>query len=609
MHIIRFKAGFANQLFQYCFYLQRCEIYGEDSVVADLSFINEYQIHGGYKLRGKANLNYLSSLEGLNCIRVSEENIDKTEFVETADYLYDGYWQDTKYFPHDLSPVLAIIEQDSQNPKVNRWLDTIKSGVSVSIHIRRGDYVNHPVHGNIANRCYYQNAIDYMILQKGDATFFVFSDDIQWARDNLNFGTQKVYYVSDFSNQEWNDIYLMSMCNHHILSNSSFSWWSHYFNRSENTICVFPEYWYNVKYEAKELDLFGHVVRMPNTPVYKSDVQHPEFSILIPAYNKQYEIKRCLATVLNQSFQNIEVLIVDDGSSDDTSKVVEEYANRDSRVRLIQNSKNESLLYSRFVGMKHARGSYALMVDADDYIELDMCQILYNHVQDQNIDILEFQYINEPSKKLGPWPNTLPNDIPKAIMSDYYSHSVWKRCYSSRVVRKLVEKADAFYCNMSEDGFFTVALSILAEGYKRIPNVLYHYVQQSGMSNTGFLSKEQVLRAVDSIQQKRDRLSIFLTNERSDLKEYEEVYYQNDLKKVVQLCTGDKIPIEQQLELLRCIDEQSGTRFAIQHDAFIKEAIQKEKLYQGANIRKKSKILLKQFKNDVLLKAVNKVIH
>lgn len=606
MKIVRFKAGFANQLFQYCFFLQLQEKYGKEEVFADLSFIQSYKMHGGFRLYKEVKEYILTSLPAKNLFRITEESLDGIANNDD-NYLYDGYWQDTSFFPKDISPIAKIIEQDSDKPEVAKWLGKIQKKNSVSIHVRRGDYVNHPVHGNIANQCYYQNAIDYVCGTVETPIFFVFSDDIPWAKKNLSFGENEVFYVDDFEDKEWNDLYLMSCCHHHILSNSSFSWWAHYLNRREDTISIFPEYWYNEKKEFEDIELVGNVVRLPNTPSMQNCNPAPFFSILIPAYNKQFEIRRCLSTVLNQTFRDIEVIITDDASSDDTENTIHQYAERDCRVCYLKNKENSSLLYSRMIGMRQAKGQYVLLVDADDYLELDACATLFETLRNQPCDILEFQYVREPSKELGPWENEVPNDVPKTIMNLGYNYSVWKRCYSNKIIQELVKKTSPYYCNMSEDGFFSVTLSILASSYKRIPNILYHYVVGSGMSTDAFRSREQVVAAVTSIQNKAEHLQEFLQTERADLLPLIQGFSQNDLKKVIQLCTSDAISVSKQMELLHCMDEICNTQEMKKRNDYICKVLGEAERYESANIRNKAKILAKLFKKDVVNMSFRKL--
>lgn len=330
------------------------------------------------------------------------------------------------------------------------------------------------------------------------------------------------------------------------------------------------------------------------------------FSILIPVYNKEKEIRTCLNSALGQTFADIEIIIVDDGSKDASAEVVREYMKIDSRVMLIQNEKNESLLSSRMKGMQNAKGRFVLLLDADDYLEQDACQKLYDELEKNSTDILEFQFIREPSKEMGVWPKQIPQDIPKAIIMGGYNYNVWHRCYSRELVNRLLDTTEPFYCNMSEDGFFSVAFSVLAKSYRRIPDCLYHYVVGTGMSTEDYQTKEEVEAAITSMQEKTKQLTTFLKKNRPDLLDYVDGFYQNDLKKVAQLSTKDSVEIGKQIELLRHMDELCGSSYSEGRISEILTSVKLVRKYQGANIREKAKILITAFRKDVINKTFKK---
>ena len=105
----------------------------------------------------------------------------------------------------------------------------------------------------------------------------------------------------------------------------------------------------------------------------------PFFSIIIPVYNVQKYIARCLDSVVNQSFKDIEIIIIDDCGNDDSINIAKEYANKDSRIRILKNSENKGLFHTRIEGERVANGKYIMHVDSDDHIHLDACQILHQN--------------------------------------------------------------------------------------------------------------------------------------------------------------------------------------------------------------------------------------
>ena len=109
-------------------------------------------------------------------------------------------------------------------------------------------------------------------------------------------------------------------------------------------------------------------------------------SIIIPVYKVEKYIYKCIDSVLNQTYKNLEIILVDDGSPDKCPEICEEYAKKDNRIKIIH-KKNGGLSDARNAGLKVATGKYIGFVDSDDYIEKDMYQVLYNNIIKTNSDI------------------------------------------------------------------------------------------------------------------------------------------------------------------------------------------------------------------------------
>ena len=149
-----------------------------------------------------------------------------------------GYFQSEKYFEHCADQVRHYF---TPRKNVEQLLQKKYPDLSdtCSIHIRRGDYVNHPLH-EVCNLDYYKRAIAEIERRTTIRKFVVFSDDIQWCRNNLR---GQFEFVD--GNHDIEDIFLMSMCTHHIIANSSFSWWGSWLNKNPNKIILAPSAWFN----------------------------------------------------------------------------------------------------------------------------------------------------------------------------------------------------------------------------------------------------------------------------------------------------------------------------------------------------------------------------
>lgn len=250
MKIVHFNSGLGNQIFQLM--LVR---YFEDK---------------GKCVRGYYNKKWLQQHNGLEVYKVIEGTIppatiisniivaicrlfhrfDKKGVLFSSDnnfnknsVYYSGYWQDRCYFEHLPKPSFKKFNLSEKNKIIEQ---KIKMSQSVSIHIRRGDYLSKEIitkMGNICTLNYYTRAIT-IIKEKIDSPyFFVFSDDINWAKSN--FHEKNMHFIDwNTGKDSYLDMYLMAQCKAHIIANSSFSFWGAYLS-NENLITIYPAKWYN----------------------------------------------------------------------------------------------------------------------------------------------------------------------------------------------------------------------------------------------------------------------------------------------------------------------------------------------------------------------------
>lgn len=169
--------------------------------------------------------------------------------AELSGHLYlKGYWQSENYFAH----MRGLIQQEFtvRNPPdpLNRAMaEQIADVQSVSLHIRRGDYVSNPdthhIHG-VCSLAYYHTCVQRMAERIVHPHFFVFSDDPAWAEKNLHLA-YPVTFVNHNSGAPHEDLRLMSLCQHHIIANSTFSWWGAWLSRNPDKIVFAPRRWFN----------------------------------------------------------------------------------------------------------------------------------------------------------------------------------------------------------------------------------------------------------------------------------------------------------------------------------------------------------------------------
>ena len=123
----------------------------------------------------------------------------------------------------------------------------ITSSRAVSVHIRRGDYVSNPITRAYHGLCgpdYYSRAVEQISNTVDSPNFFVFSDDKAWAKENFDSGFQTTFVSINDDNQDYADLSLISMCRHHIIANSSFSWWGAWLCNDPGKIVIAPRDWF-----------------------------------------------------------------------------------------------------------------------------------------------------------------------------------------------------------------------------------------------------------------------------------------------------------------------------------------------------------------------------
>jgi hypothetical protein len=176
-------------------------------------------------------------------------HFDPTVVSKPVPIYLDGYWQSEKYFSSCAAALRTefrpLAPLEPENAAVAARIDAVNA---VSLHVRRTDYINEAEINRFHGTCsleYYQRAVAYVGSLVEAPHLFVFSDDHQWARDNLRFGMPMTIVASNTPDRGYRDMQLMARCRHHIIANSSFSWWGAWLNPSADKIVVAPSRWFN----------------------------------------------------------------------------------------------------------------------------------------------------------------------------------------------------------------------------------------------------------------------------------------------------------------------------------------------------------------------------
>ncbi len=159
-----------------------------------------------------------------------------------------GYWQSERFFKDYSQEIRSIFSfHTAMSDRNLSTLDRILQSNSISLHIRRGDYVTNPKTKSELGETpisFYRSAISCLTKQIASPRFFVFSDDPEWAKSNLNTGFPTEYICHNNGLNSFFDMQLMSRCRHHIIANSSFSWWGAWLNPYHDKIVIGPRTWF-----------------------------------------------------------------------------------------------------------------------------------------------------------------------------------------------------------------------------------------------------------------------------------------------------------------------------------------------------------------------------
>lgn len=177
--------------------------------------------------------------------------------LKGSDFYLDGYWQSEKYFIDIADNIRYDFQVRDEPVDLNKdYVDKIKSSESVCVHIRRGDYVKNKqtqaVHGAPALN-YYYTALESIAKQTNAINVFVFSDDPAWVKEHLHTQYPTTYVTHNGPDRNYEDLRLMSTCKHHVIANSTFSWWGAWLAQTNKQIVVAPKKWFNTGTSSADL--------------------------------------------------------------------------------------------------------------------------------------------------------------------------------------------------------------------------------------------------------------------------------------------------------------------------------------------------------------------
>jgi len=277
MVVVNLKGGLGNQMFQYAFGFALAQKYGMP-LKFDLRHLRDQTPRKNVVLRNydldvfsiQATQATAKDLRGVGLefdnlrlqriwrriygllpgqsrvLREKQFSFDERRLCVGGNVYIDGYWQSEKYFK-DVAMLVRekFIVTTPISDRSNRLVGQITSDESVCVNVRRGDFVNHPLHP-ACEREYFERAVVELTKRIGSAfRLFVFSDDLEWCRDNLRLGRRQEFVGHEFAGPKYSTYFsLMSTCKHFIIPNSSFAWWAAWLAKNENKVVIGPRLWF-----------------------------------------------------------------------------------------------------------------------------------------------------------------------------------------------------------------------------------------------------------------------------------------------------------------------------------------------------------------------------
>jgi len=278
MKIVKIIGGLGNQMFQYALYRSLKSRFPDEDIKVDTSLYHSYKLHNGLELERvfTITLDVAAPREIRQVSRYFQNFLlqricrkllpnRRSELIQKgdADYIpevfqkgkniyYEGFWQNEKYFSDIRQEIRTIYEfpgnLSGKNHDVAMAMQD--SGTSVSIHVRRGDYLKHAMYCQCCSEEYYKKAMAEMRRRFSNITFYIFSDDSDWCAgffEPLLLPGEKMLLV-DWNHGEAShiDMRLMTMARGMIIANSSFSWWAAWLNRRDDKTVIAPSRWLTI---------------------------------------------------------------------------------------------------------------------------------------------------------------------------------------------------------------------------------------------------------------------------------------------------------------------------------------------------------------------------
>ena len=236
----------------------------------------------------------------------------------------------------------------------------------------------------------------------------------------------------------------------------------------------------------------------------------PYFSIIIPVYNVKEYLEKCLESVLSQSFQDFECILIDDGSKDGSAQICDALATQDKRIRVVH-KENEGVAIARNTGIRMAAGDFLMFLDSDDTFSLDLLEMSASKLKQTNSDILVFGYQRVKDNGMSIY-QSLPeeNCSITSLLNDGYDLSflLWNKIYAKKLFDGIdLERLKGI--TFSEDSILTIDLLSKSDKICFLPIIGYNYLCRENSATQGMTERHNL----DELKATRIIADIFSTTE------------------------------------------------------------------------------------------------
>ena len=232
-------------------------------------------------------------------------------------------------------------------------------------------------------------------------------------------------------------------------------------------------------------------------------------SIIIPVFNTEKYLKRCLDSIVNQSFKDMEIILVDDCSTGNCYEIFEEYRKNNKNIKYIKNEENLGSAWSRLNGLSYAKGEYIHFVDSDDWVFEDCYQKIYEYL-DNKYDCLHFGDVISYDDKTTKNVNWLIRENKKLIgkrkafedmfVNDSIRRPIWSRIFRKKYLLKAAQYMPKSHLSVADDWILSLFALFFVKKYRSVSDIFYYYFQDNPNAMTAIVeNKKDVQFSIDKL--------------------------------------------------------------------------------------------------------------